>query len=186
MDDGRYANNSWLQETPDFETKVTWDNVALLSPTTAKKLGVKANNFGPIYKVAEKLGNHIDFDIVADVIEIKAGDASITAAAYVAPGHADDSISLALGYGRRGVSALLDGVGFNAYPLRSADASRFRTGVEVKVTGKTYPLAQTQEHRSMEGRDLFREGTLKRYERGFQVRPDDGHGWPHPAEHLPL
>ena len=178
VDDGRYANNSWLQETPDFETKVTWDNVALLSPTTAKKLGVKANNFGPIYKVAEKLGNHIDFDIVADVIEIKAGDASITAAAYVAPGHADDSISLALGYGRTGVSALLDGVGFNAYPLRSADASRFRTGVEVEVTGKTYPLAQTQEHRSMEGRDLFREGTLKRYEgdsKFAQTMGMDGH-----------
>ena len=33
------------------------------------------------------------------------------------------------------------------------------TGVQVKVTKERYPLAQTQEHRSMEGRDLFREGT---------------------------
>ena len=107
VDDGRYANNSWLQETPDFETKVTWDNVALVSPATAKKLGIRANNFGPIYQVAEKLGNDIDFDIVADVIEIKSGGASVVAAAFVAPGHADDSISLALGYGRTDVSALL-------------------------------------------------------------------------------
>ena len=51
--------------------KVTWDNVAFVSPATAKKLGIRANNFGPIYKVAEKLGNDIDFDIVADIIEIK-------------------------------------------------------------------------------------------------------------------
>ncbi len=178
VDDGRYASNSWLQETPDFETKVTWDNVALVSPATAKKLGIKANNFGPIYKVAEKLGNDIDFDIVADLIEIKSAGSSVVAAAFVAPGHADDSISLALGYGRAGVSALLDGVGFNAYPLRSAEALRFLTGVEVKATGKTYPLAQTQEHRSMEGRDLFREGTLERYEQDpkfAQTMGMDGH-----------
>ena len=178
VDDGRYANNSWLQETPDFETKVTWDNVALVSPATAKKLGIRANNFGPLYQVAEQLGNDIDFDIVADLIEIKSAGSSITAAAFVAPGHADDSISLALGYGRAGVSALLDGVGFNAYPLRSTEALRFLTGVEVKVTAKNYPIAQTQEHRSMEGRDLFREGTLERYEddpRFAQTMGMDGH-----------
>ena len=178
VDDGRYANNSWLQETPDFETKVTWDNVALVSPATAKKLGIRANNFGPIYQVAEKLGNDIDFDIVADVIEIKSGGASVVAAAFVAPGHADDSISLALGYGRTDVTALLENVGFDAYPLRSTTGSRFLPGVEVKVTGKTYPLAQTQEHRSMEGRDLFREGTLERYEHDpkfAQTMGMDGH-----------
>ena len=165
VDDGRYANNSWLQETPDLESKVTWDNVALVSPATAGKLGIRANNFGPIYQVAEQMGNNIDFDVVADLIEIKSpAGASVVAAAYVAPGHADDSISLALGYGRSGVSALFEGVGFNAYPLRSSDAHRFLTGVQVKVTKERYPLAQTQEHRSMEGRDLFREGTLERYQ----------------------
>jgi MoCo/4Fe-4S cofactor protein with predicted Tat translocation signal len=178
VDDGRYANNSWLQETPDFETKVTWDNVALLSPATAKKLGIRANNFGRLYQIAEKMGNDIDFDIVADVIEIKSSGASVVAAAFVAPGHADDSISLALGYGRSGVSALFEGIGFNAYPLRSTEALRFLTGVEVRVTGKTYPLAQTQEHRSMEGRDLFREGTIERYQHDpkfAQTMGMDGH-----------
>ncbi len=165
VDDGRYANNSWLQETPDFETKVTWDNVALLSPATAARLGIRANNFGGTDRVAEKLGTEIDHDIVADLVELTAGSVTVTAAALVAPGHADDSVSLALGYGRQGVSALLENVGFDAYPLRTADSMRFRTGVQVKVTGETYPLARTQEHRSMEGRDLFREGTLGRYER---------------------
>ena len=78
-----------------------------VSPATAEKLGIRANNFGPIYQVAEQMGNNIDFDVVADLIEIKSpSGASPTAAAYVAPGHADDSISLALGYGRSGVSAL--------------------------------------------------------------------------------
>lgn len=178
VDDGRYANNSWLIETPDFETKVTWDNVALISPATAKRLGVKANNFGALYKVAEKLGNDIDFDIVADLIEIKSGANSIIAAAMVAPGHADDSISLALGYGRTGVSALMEGVGFDAYPLRTSNSLRFAPKVEIAVTGRTYPLARTQEARSMEGRDLFREGTLDRYRKEptfAQTMGMDGH-----------
>jgi MoCo/4Fe-4S cofactor protein with predicted Tat translocation signal len=172
VDDGRYANNSWLQETPDFETKVTWDNVALVSPATARALGIAANNYSPLYEAPlafnklskdENLHTEIDFDIIADVIEISAGGRSIRAAAVVAPGHADDSVSIALGYGRKGVSALLDGVGFDAYPLRGTGAMRFREGVTVRVTGEKYPLARTQEARSMHGRDLVREGTLGRY-----------------------
>lgn len=188
VDDGRYAGNSWLQETPDFVTKVTWDNVALVSPATARKLGIRINNFTWTDKVADvinhvlkpgpNLTNEETFDVVADMIEIKAGKDSLVAAALVAPGHADDSISLALGYGRQGVSALMKDVGFDAYPLRTSDSPRFRTGVAVKKTGKTYPLAQTQEAQSMHGRDLYREGTLERYEHDpkfAQTMGMDGH-----------
>ncbi|MEI6033457.1 MAG: 4Fe-4S dicluster domain-containing protein [Verrucomicrobiae bacterium] len=163
VDDGRYANNSWLLETPDFVTKLAWDNAVLVSPATAKKLGIKANHFGAIEAVAERLGNVIDYDLVADIVEISDGKRTIEAAALVAPGHADDSLSLALGYGRKGVSALIDNVGFDAYPLRSSSSLRFTAGVALRVTGRKYPLAQTQEHGSMEGRDLAREGTLGRY-----------------------
>jgi MoCo/4Fe-4S cofactor protein with predicted Tat translocation signal len=40
IDDGRYANNGWLQEMPDQVTKLTWDNALLVSPKTATALGV--------------------------------------------------------------------------------------------------------------------------------------------------
>ncbi|MEI6073052.1 MAG: 4Fe-4S dicluster domain-containing protein, partial [Verrucomicrobiae bacterium] len=163
VDDGRYANNSWLLETPDFVTKLTWDNAVLVSPATAAKLGIRANNFGKIEKVAEKLGNEINYDLVADIVEIRDGIRTIEAAALVAPGHADGSLTLALGYGRKGVSALMDNVGFDAYPLRTSASPRFTSGVTLKVTDRNYPMAQTQEHRSMEGRDLVREGTIGRY-----------------------
>ena len=163
VDDGRYANNSWLLETPDFVTKVTWDNAVLISPATAKALGIKANNFGNFEAIAEKLGNPIDYDLVADLVELTDGTNTIEAAAIVAPGHADDSLSIALGYGRKGISALMENVGFDAYPLRTAASPRLSSGISIKRTGKTYPMAQTQEHRSMEGRDLVREGTVERY-----------------------
>jgi MoCo/4Fe-4S cofactor protein with predicted Tat translocation signal len=44
VDDGRYANNGWLQEFPDPITKLTWENVITLSPKTAKELGVYFEN----------------------------------------------------------------------------------------------------------------------------------------------
>ncbi|MFZ9920326.1 MAG: TAT-variant-translocated molybdopterin oxidoreductase [Terrimicrobiaceae bacterium] len=168
VDDGRYANNSWLLETPDFVTKVTWDNAILVSPATAKKLGIKANNFNVLGDIAEKMGNDVNYDLVADIVEISDGKTTIEAAAIVAPGHADDSLSIALGYGRKEVSALMDGVGFDAYPLRRSNCMRTLSGVSCKVTDRDYPLAQTQEHKSMEGRDLVREGTIERYQKDHE------------------
>src|SRR6185436_17432595 len=38
--DGRFSNNGWLMELPDSATKLTWDNALLVSPNTAKQLGV--------------------------------------------------------------------------------------------------------------------------------------------------
>ena len=178
VDDGRYANNSWLVETPDFVTKVTWDNAVMVSPATAKKLGIKANNFGSFEKIAEKMGNEINYDLVADIVKISDGKTTIEAAALVAPGHADDSLSITLGYGRKDVSALMENVGFDAYPIRGTETMRFANGVTCVVTDKDYPLAQTQEHRSMEGRDLVREGTLERFEKNnsfAQTMGMDGH-----------
>ena len=141
IDDGRYANNAWLQETPDFATKITWDNAALVSPTTAKQFGIA------------------DGDMVA----ITAGDRTIEAAAMLAPGHADGAISIALGYGRVNITHVSDKAGFNAYPLRTTGAMAFASNASLKRTGGTYKFAETQKHQSMEGRDLVREGTAERY-----------------------
>lgn len=41
--DGRFANNGWLQELPDPITKITWDNVAVISAATAKKIRTSCN-----------------------------------------------------------------------------------------------------------------------------------------------
>ena len=38
--DGRFALNAWLQELPDPITQLSWDGAALISPTTATRLGL--------------------------------------------------------------------------------------------------------------------------------------------------
>ncbi|MEI6322473.1 MAG: TAT-variant-translocated molybdopterin oxidoreductase [bacterium] len=142
VDDGRYAGNSWLQETPDFVTKLTWDNAALFSPSDAAKLGIKDG----------------------DMVKLSSGNRSVEIAALVAQGHADGSISAALGYGRRGVSHVMENVGFDVYPLRYNAFYCFHTGVRVEKLAKPpYVFATTQEHQNMEGRNIAREGTLEQF-----------------------
>ena len=142
VDDGRYANNSWLQETPDFVTKLVWDNAALVSPADARALGIKDGDF----------------------VKLSAGDRTIEAAALIAPGQADRSVSIALGYGRNGLSHVMDQIGFDAYPLRNSSTLCFRTGMKVAHLPKSpYSFARTQEHEHMEGRNLAREGTLEQF-----------------------
>jgi MoCo/4Fe-4S cofactor protein with predicted Tat translocation signal len=144
VDDGRYTNNAWLQEMPDPITKLTWDNAVQVSPVTAKALGLEER----------------------DLIEITAGDRKLTAAILIAPGHADNSFTFPLGYGRERVGRIGEGCGFNAYKLRTTAALYFATGVTIKLVQKNaYKLIRTQLHHSMEGRALVREGSLEDYEK---------------------
>jgi molybdopterin-containing oxidoreductase family iron-sulfur binding subunit len=142
MHDGRHANNAWLMELPDPITKIVWDNAACLSPRTAADLGVRSG----------------------DMITLHKGDRSVRAAAWILPGQADNSIMLALGWGRRNVGRIADGRGFDANPLRDSNGGiHFVDGVTVQTTGERYRLVQTQEHHRMEGRPLALEATLDEY-----------------------
>ncbi|HEY2115704.1 MAG TPA: TAT-variant-translocated molybdopterin oxidoreductase, partial [Candidatus Angelobacter sp.] len=42
--DGMFINNAWLQETPKPLSRNTWDNVAMISPATAKAWGLRRLN----------------------------------------------------------------------------------------------------------------------------------------------
>ncbi len=146
--DGRFANNSWLQELPEPMTKITWDNVALMSPATARQLGIR-----PERRLK---------DTDTPVIRIEAGGETIEIAAWVQPGHADDSITLTVGYGRSGIGRVADGVGVDTYPLRTSDTSYFQ-GAEISLTGRNYEIACVQDHDNIEGRDMIREATMNEY-----------------------
>src|SRR5215468_1444961 len=62
--DGRWANNSWLQELPKPITQLTWDNAALMNSATAAHLGVRSS----------------------EMIEIKAEGRTIQAPVLITPG----------------------------------------------------------------------------------------------------
>ena len=139
--DGRFANNGWLQEAPDPMTKLTWDNAALLSAATASALDLQQG----------------------DVVSIETGGRETRMPVFIQPGHADRSISLALGYGRTQGGRVGQAVGGNAYLIRTAQGSGFLQGAQVRKTGLKHVLASTQEHQSMEGRPLVREATIEDY-----------------------
>jgi molybdopterin-containing oxidoreductase family iron-sulfur binding subunit len=139
--DGRFANNGWLQEVPKPITKLTWDNAALLSPATARRLRLASE----------------------DVVTITHGDRKLDAPVWIVPGHAEDSITLHLGYGRTRAGRVGNGVGFDANVIRTSDAPWIVRGVELVKTGRRYPMATTQEHHGMEGRHLIREATLEEF-----------------------
>jgi len=159
MDDGRYINNGWLQELPDPITKLTWDNAALMSPVFAKHLGVNTG------------------DLVNIAITEKGLDAQkknirreLVIAALVSPGHADSSITIPLGYGRKQTGPVGEEAGFNGYLLRNSSNPHFITtdgktveGVKVTKAPGTYALSITQDHWSIEGRGLVREATVEHY-----------------------
>lgn len=144
--DGRFANLGWLQELPDPMTKITWDNVALMSPNTAEQLGVKNE----------------------DVVSVTINGTSIEIAAWIQPGHVDDSISLTVGYGREGIGRVADydneqkAGGINVYPLRSTSGMLFSSGT-VSANNSTYAIACVQDHHSLEGRDMYRQASLSKY-----------------------
>jgi MoCo/4Fe-4S cofactor protein with predicted Tat translocation signal len=142
--DGRFANSAWLQELPDPITKVTWDNAAMMSPATAKALGVE------VERDSDK------FSILA--IDYKGG--RVHAPALIVPGHADDCITLPLGYGRAGSESVANGVGFNAGSIRTSEAPWFDRGAQVSRATGMHLFGITQNHWSAEGREPAMEVTL--------------------------
>jgi MoCo/4Fe-4S cofactor protein with predicted Tat translocation signal len=152
MDDGRHNNNGWLQELPDPITKLTWDNAVLLSPATAKELGVFADR----NVQNQKFFNH--------KVEVSLNGRKIIGPVWIQPGLADHTVGLALGYGREKTGRVGAGTGFNAYKLRTGEGLYYAAGAVVKDTGDvSYELATTQSHWTMDGRPVVREANLEDY-----------------------
>jgi hypothetical protein len=105
--DGRYVNNVWLLELPDPITRITWDNAALLSPSTAKQLGIENG----------------------DMIRLTRAEATIDIVAWRQPGVAARSVILPLGWGRTRAGSNGNKRGFDVYPLRSLDSPHFAAQV---------------------------------------------------------
>lgn len=165
--DGSFAPNAWLQELPKPFTKLTWDNIVALSPTTAQRMGFNTT-------IAATGGEH--GQVETDLVEINYGGRRTQAAVWIMPGHADDMVTLYAGYGMTGADTSDDSPAYNAYALRTSDAPWMGTGLELTPLHKRTSLATTQFHSNMEGRDLVKHTTLD----AFLQDPDFAHQ-PEPA-----
>ncbi len=174
MDDGRFNNNGWLQECPDPMTKISWDNAIMVSPRLGKELGVAPEGAKiPVARVEEN-----DFFIGkenAHVFTLTVGGKTVTGPVHIQPGLANYTVVVALGYGRTVTGHVGKGAGFDAYPIRTSAAPDFVTGGTLSDTGTRMLLANTQEHWSMEGRDIVREANFEKTGDGNSFQDNPGY-----------
>jgi molybdopterin-containing oxidoreductase family iron-sulfur binding subunit len=156
--DGRFANNGWLQELPKPITKLTWDNAAIMSPATAARLGVVRE---PDYNYGAE-GN--------PMVEMTYQGRNVRAPVWIQPGHANDAVTLHLGYGRTTAGRVGTGVGFNPYGLRTSKALWHDTGLEARKISGSYLFATTQNQHALDTRrHIYRQATLEQYRKDPQA-----------------
>ncbi|HTZ99058.1 MAG TPA: 4Fe-4S dicluster domain-containing protein, partial [Candidatus Aquilonibacter sp.] len=165
--DGEYSNNSWLQELPKPVTRITWDNAAMISPTTAQQTGLVTGSYVKLYL----------------------NDRYMEAGVFVVPGHADNSVTMHLGYGRRRVGSIGTGPGFDGYLLRYAATPWIARGLRIEKTDKQYSFASMQQQNTIDvdghaeeeestnafARDLVRIATMDEFRKNpaFAQLPEE-------------
>jgi molybdopterin-containing oxidoreductase family iron-sulfur binding subunit len=167
--DGRFANNGWLQELPKPLTKLTWDNVAVVSTKLAQRMGLSLTQ--------DSLGHQ------TDVVTLEYQGRSVKAPVWIQPGQPEDSVTVHLGYGRTRAGRVGTGAGFNANKLRTLAAPWFGSGLVVKKTGERAMLACTQDHWSIDEtanvaakeRHLIRTASHAEYEKDPHIFQAMGH-----------
>jgi Fe-S-cluster-containing dehydrogenase component len=124
--DGRFGNSGWLQELPHPITKLVWDNAAMVSAATAKELGVSDG----------------------DKLSITVGGRALEIPVFVAPGQAEGTVSIDIGYGRRFGTVAKD-VGFDTYqiqPLGEGGGLAWFAGGQVARASGKHLLVSTQDY----------------------------------------
>ena len=162
--DGRWANNSWLQELPKPLTKITWDNALMMSPMTAWKLGIGSGEIARIH--------HGPWELAGPV--------------WVMPGHADDSATMLLGMGRWRAGRVGNRIGINGYLIRTSDKPYIGDHLKLEKTGGVHLMATTQMHHPIDrrgqqveeesvsafNRDVIRVGTLEEFRKDPKFAAD--------------
>ncbi len=148
IQDGRHANNPWLQELPDPISKTTWDNYVCVAPRRAAQLGVDAG----------------------DIVRLETpGSEPIELPVLVQPGQHERVLAVALGYGRKGTDRFahvgpqwIDArpstgtnelVGVRVSPLLRLTGGQLRyerEQVTIMPTGRRVRLARTQQYQRLD------------------------------------
>jgi MoCo/4Fe-4S cofactor protein with predicted Tat translocation signal len=141
--DGRWANNAWLQELPKPITTICWDNVAIFSPETARKIGLIPND-------AANDARNIAQIVGKKVVELAVGGQTLKMPVWILPGQPDDTVTVHLGFGRVKAGIVGNGAGFNTYAIRTTTGLDYAPAT-VKDTGLVGEVVYTQIHHTMRG-----------------------------------
>ncbi len=173
--DGRFTNNGWLQELPNPLNKVTWENVALVSPRTAIELQLNRGNDPDEISGGERgtaFINTYGSNMSADTVRLTYQGAQIQkpVPVWIAPGQPDGVVTIFMGYGRTRAGRVGTGLGYSAFDVQRSDAMNHGFG-SIEKTGEKVEIATTQIHFNMEGRDILRVFDVD----VFKADPNIGH-----------
>lgn len=166
---GMFTANPWLQEMPDPVTKVTWDNYITMNPAQMAKDG-----YATTYDQEHGL----------NMATVTINGKSVTLPVYPTPGQAENTIGIAVGYGRGANGENIGNaafktkeyggyemdekgnkipVGQNVYPMVALAGGAFVLEGAAKVAKAegTYPIAATQIHHTVMARNsIVKETSL--------------------------
>ena len=169
--DGSFGNNAWLQECPKPLTKQVWGNALALGADDAKRLTLTTG----------------------DVVTVSSGTRRIDVPVSVESGLPKAVAHLSLGLGRRKAGAIGNGIGANAYALRTAAAPWVIADATLKSAGRREDILTTQNvvRTPDDVRELYPLKQLSSLKGGQgaspspalpsllpqRPRPDDGYAW---------
>src|SRR6185503_5922477 len=150
--DGRFANNGWLQELPKPQTKITWDNVMIVGPKTAAKIGYDPEERDVLVNEKRTRWATVTYHGIKMNLPV-----------WVVPGHAEDVATIYFGYGRRNGGKVAAGTGFDTYPFRFSDALHGGAGAKIEIdkVPKPFRVACTQEHQSIDPKVVGERGIVR-------------------------
>src|SRR5205085_10353551 len=125
--DGRFANNGWLQELPKPQTKITWENVLLLSPKSANDIGFRDDEREDLFNEKHTLLADLTFR-----------GRTVRVPVWVVPGMPDNVATIHFGYGRKHGGKIaaersdFTPGGVDIYPIRFSDSLHGGAGAQLK------------------------------------------------------
>ncbi|HEX8548010.1 MAG TPA: TAT-variant-translocated molybdopterin oxidoreductase [Cytophagaceae bacterium] len=143
---GDMANNPWIQELPDPISKATWDNYLAIPKKLAKEKKLEQG------------------DLVTLTVNGKKLDKAVPV--VIQPGQANNTVSIAIGYGRTKAGLCGNDIGANVYPFVAFKDGSLKfdaINVTFEPTGDRTQIAQTQTHHTIMARPIIQDSTLKEY-----------------------
>ncbi len=162
LGDGAWANHPWLQELPKPLTRITWDNVLLVSPATARALKLSED---PDHQSRQ----------VQNAAAVTVGGTTLNIPYWVQPGQPDDTLTVHLGGGRTRGGEIQANVGVNVNPLRRRDAL-WSTGAAVAISRVKHTIACTQSTQLQAEREIVKSRDLSALKNASGLHAPDLYG----------